>query len=429
MTLREELGYRGTSMRPTSFSANRSTTPCGVLLGCAALLWTACAQGAAAQTTTQSEVQARFTAGATAMQASHPEQAEREFRQVTELAPNLAEGHLELGLAEVRTGKLEPATHEIERALTLKPGMPNANLFLGITYHQLNRTGPAIAAVQRELDLNRDNAEALLWMGILQLAKGDAQAAIAPLDRAAQLAPKDPNTMDYRGRAHMLVAKESYRTMYELDPHSWRVYRLQGQMDEDAFKYNDAAAQFEKAIAIAPGQADLYESLGREYQRLNRMELAAQTYKKELTLNPADAVALYDLGSVEVERGNAREGVPLLQKAIAASPDAAVAYYYLGRGQEALGDNPAAIAAYEHVVQAAPGSETAERAYYQLGHVYRTLGKTAEARNALQKFGELKQRIDSEQERSNEFWNKPLDAPEKRDTATGLTGDPVATPH
>ena len=67
-------------------------------------------------------------------------------------------------------------------------------------------------------------------MGVLELGRNDPEKAVGPLDRAAELAPRDPNILDYRGRAHQLVSRDSYRAMYEVDRNSWRVHRLQGEI-------------------------------------------------------------------------------------------------------------------------------------------------------------------------------------------------------
>jgi tetratricopeptide (TPR) repeat protein len=393
-------------MRSLSFRAARATLVllAGLLLG--NLPGVPAAAQNAPDPAAEAELRQKFQAGVAAMHANKPEEAERAFREVTVAAPDFAEAHLELGMAEVRTGHLEAATQSIERALALNPKLPNANLFLGITYHQLNRTDAAIAAVGRELAQQPDNVDALLWMGVLELGRNDPEKAVGPLDRAAELAPRDANILDYRGRAHQLVSRNSYRAMYEVDPNSWRVHRLQGEMFADSFQYSQAAAEFERAIALAPGQADLYESLGRQYQKLNRMELAEKAFRKELALDPGSMVAMSDLGSVEVERGNAKEGVALLEKVVASAPEDTLAYYYLGRGQAVLGQSREAVASFERAIAGAPGSEIAERSYYQLGHLYRSLGRPAEADKAIRQFVALKSKIEAERARSNALWDQ-----------------------
>ncbi|PYU47330.1 MAG: hypothetical protein DMG53_09290 [Acidobacteria bacterium] len=132
------------------------------------------------------------------------------------------------------------------------------------------------------------------------------QKAVAPLDRAADLAPKDINILDYRGRAHLLVSKNSYAQMYALDPNSWRMHRLSAQIYSEANQHKEAIREFEAAVKLSPNQPDLYEELG-------------------------------DLGSTLVEQGKSQTGVPLLKEAVKILGGPTVADYYLGRGLADLG--------------------------------------------------------------------------------------------
>src|SRR5256885_9591319 len=264
----------------------------------------------------ENSVKANLRLGAEAMHKGKPEEAEKHFRAVTQLAPELADGYLDLGLAQLRQGKLAEAVESLQQALQRNAAAPGASMFLGITYFQMNHLDQARVALQREISLNPENAEALMWLGITELAAGNPEKAVAPLDKAAELSPKDINILDYRGRAHLLVSKDSYARMYALDPNSWRMHRLSAQIYSESNQHKDAIREYEAAIKLAPQQADLYEELGDEYRKDSNLDLAALAYRKQLELTPRNAVAMYNLGSVLVEQGKARDGVPLLAGAV-----------------------------------------------------------------------------------------------------------------
>jgi hypothetical protein len=57
----------------------------------------------------QPQLQSTFQQGMAAMKAGHPEQAEKLFRQTTAIDPAFAPGFLDLGLAQIRQGKLPEA--------------------------------------------------------------------------------------------------------------------------------------------------------------------------------------------------------------------------------------------------------------------------------------------------------------------------------
>src|SRR5207237_8025442 len=131
---------------------------------------------------------------------------------------------------QLKHGKLADAAYSLAYALQRKPKSTGASMFLGITYFQMNRLDQARAALQQEISLSPDNAEALMWLGITELAAGNPERAVGPLDRAAELSPKDINILDYRGRARLLVSKDSYARLHAFDPTSWRMHRLSTQL-------------------------------------------------------------------------------------------------------------------------------------------------------------------------------------------------------
>jgi tetratricopeptide (TPR) repeat protein len=323
-------------------------------------------------------------------------QAEGYFRRATELAPQLADAHLNLGLAQVREGKLPEAVHSIETALRCDPRLPQANLFLGITYVQMGQTDKALHAVQREAELFPKSAEALTWIGVIELQRGAPDKAIAPLDKAAELSPDDENILDYRGRAHLMVSKASYERMFKLNPTSWRVHRVQAEIYAEANQHTKAIAEYQNALELQPGQADIYESIGDEYRKLNQIDEAEKAYSKELDLNPNNAMALFNAGSLRVERGDAEGGVPLLHRVIGLSADPTLAYYYLGRGLASLGQNDAAIDALRKSLAGHPSNTVASREYFLLAHLYRLAQRPSDERQALADFQRAKQQADKE---------------------------------
>ena len=335
------------------------------------------------------QVEANLRLGAQAMHSGKAEQAEKYFREVTQIAPKLADGYLDMGLAQLRQNKFGDAADSLQKALQLNPNAPGAQMFLGITYYQMNRLDEARAALQRENALQPNNAEVLMWLGITELAARNPENAVAPLDKAAELSPKDINILDYRGRAHLLVSKDSYARMYALDPNSWRMHRLSAQIYSESNQHKDSIREYEAAIKLAPQQADLYEELGDEYRKDSNLDLAAATYRKELELTPRNAVAMYNLGSVLVEQGKARDGVPLLEAAVKIFSKPSVADYYLGRGLADVGRYEEAADHLEKATRVEPQNEAVQRAYYHLAQVYRKLQRPADARNAIAEFQKL----------------------------------------
>ncbi|HEX3987205.1 MAG TPA: tetratricopeptide repeat protein [Acidobacteriaceae bacterium] len=350
------------------------------------------------------EVGSLLQQGAVAMRAGNAAEAEASYKKATETAPNFAPGWLDLGLAQLKEGKLEDATGSIRHALTLDSSVHGARLFLGIAEYQTQHIDAAVADLEQAGHEDPDNVQVLMWLGIVEMESGHPEKATAPLDRAAELAPNDVGILDYRVQAHMAVARQSYTRLYRLDPGSWRLHRLNAQIDAQAGQPDGAIQEYQAAIKIAPKQADLYEGLGWEYRQTGHLDLAEKAFEQQLELTPGNPIAMYNLASTRVDAGQAASAVGLLEQVVKLNAAPNVADYYLGRAYAAEGKPEPAVAEYQKATTL--GGETARQAWYGLGQVYRELGSTAEARAAVEKFQQLHQQAAQARAKDIQDWRK-----------------------
>jgi tetratricopeptide (TPR) repeat protein len=108
---------------------------------------------------------------------------------------------------------------------------------------------------------------------------------------------------------------------------------------------NEAAVQYERAIAINPDNAMAYGNLGKVLQDLGRSELAFAAYHKALALRPQNAEVLLNLGAALLDQHRWDEAVRFTREAIALRPDSAMAHANLAVGLLGLGQHEAALAA------------------------------------------------------------------------------------
>jgi tetratricopeptide (TPR) repeat protein len=180
--------------------------------------------------------------------------------------------------------------------------------------------------------------------------------------------------------------------MRELDPDSWHVHRALAQNFADMGNPQAAIKEYQAAIAKQPRNADLYEGLGTEYQKMSQFELASQAYRQELKLSPNSAVALYNLGKIDVEQDNADAGIPLLEKAAPLLQNPAPGYYYLGLGLAKANRDQEAVTWLEKTLAAQPSDFIRQGAYFQLARLYQRLHRPQDAQRALDALKELKQK-------------------------------------
>ncbi len=345
-----------------------------------------------------SAVEKAFHQGTEALRNGQLEVASDDFSKVIALSPAFAEAYFNLGLARLQQGNFDGAVGPLEKSLALKPKLRGANLFLGIARYRENNYAQAIAALKRETQIDPKNPKVFMWLGVAQLGAGDAAAATVSLDHAAALSPDDVDILYHRGRAHMLVSKESYEQMYKADPTSWRVHQVLAQSFVEQDRFDEAVNECQKAIAAMPREPGLHEELADVYWKQNQLPKAESEFQNELQIDPQSFSSMYKLAVVSIERSKPDVAAKLLTEVLNRSPKYPNANYQLGRAEAQMGNTYAAISNFSAAVaDGKADAETLRQSYYQLAQLYRREQKTEESQAALGKFMQLKQQADAQQ--------------------------------
>jgi superkiller protein 3 len=363
------------------------------------------------------EFEKSFHQGTEAMKTGQWDDASAAFGKATALMPNSAKAYFNLGLAQFQLAHLDDALVAFRHTLTLDPKLRGANLFSGIVQYRKNDYPAAIASLQREIQIDPANAKALMWLGVTQLGAGDSAAASVALDKAAQLSPGDVDILYHRGRAHMLVSKESYEQMYKADPDSWRVHQALAQSFVEADRLEDAANECQVALRLRPSEPGLHEELGDIYWKQNQLEKAESAFQDELKIDTESLSSMYKLGVVSLERAKPEITVAMIGEVLRRAPKYLDAHYQMGRAQAQLGQVDAAIASFSAAVADAGQTdrESLRQSYYQLAQLYRRAQQPEESKKALASFMQLKQQSDEAQAQKLE--DKLKRAPEAQQAA------------
>lgn len=353
---------------------------------------------AVAQPAANDAVRQAMQQGAAAMTSGQFDRAVEAYTSVTHLQPSFAEGFFNLGLAEEQAGHLDQARTALEQAVHLKPSARGAHLFLGTIAYKRDHYKEAEDDFLAETRIDPRGAKAFMWLGVSRLAEDRPEAAIAPLDKAHELDPSDVDTLYHRGRAYFLVAKDSYAAMFKANPDSFRVHQVLAESAAEAYRAEEAIAQYETAIKLAPRQPGLHESLGDQYWTSGNLDKAAEAYKAELEIDPTDTMAKFKLGSLYVVHANSVDGVPLLRQALQEDPTLRDAHYYLGDGLLDLDRNAEAAHEYELAIAPDPNDDRAMTSYYRLSQAYKKLHRMDDAREALANYQRLKAQTQSRQD-------------------------------
>jgi len=340
-----------------------------------------------------------FNEGTQAMHTGNWDLAATSFRRATDILPSSAEAHFNLGLALLQDGHFQEAVTAFDKAVALSPKLKGAHLFLGVAKYRLDDYPSAITALRRETQMDPTNAKALMWLGVAQLAAGDADAASSSLDKAALLSPKDVDILYHRGRAHMLVSKESYEQMYQADPNSWRVHQALAQSFVEADRLDDAVHECQNALNLRPLEPGLHEELADIYWKQNDLVRAEAAFQEELKIDPESVSSMYKLAVVSLERSKPEVTISLLTDVLRRSPEYLDTHYQRGRAEAQMGRVQDAIEDFR--AEVAKGShadrESLRQSYYQLAQLYRRAQEPEASRAALDTFLKLKQEDDADQ--------------------------------
>ncbi len=130
-----------------------------------------------------------FAQGIAAFQRGDAEEAAALFAECVRLAPEAAEGHLNLAVAHRLSGRYDHALIACRRALALAPRWPEAHYTLGDIALAAGDFDLAVLSLEAALELRPEWAEALNSLGVAQVASGRIARAIQAYDRAIELAP------------------------------------------------------------------------------------------------------------------------------------------------------------------------------------------------------------------------------------------------
>jgi len=123
----------------------------------------------------------------------------------------------------------------------------------------------------------------------------------------------------------------------------------------DLGKTPEAIVQFQEAIKIDPGYADCYYSLGRALDGIGESRAAAEQYSKALKVDPHHVEANVNLGNILAKRGLFPEAIPHYRAALADNPLQAEAHVNLANALQNSGDSDGAVREYQEALRIKPG--------------------------------------------------------------------------
>jgi tetratricopeptide (TPR) repeat protein len=312
------------------------------------------------------------------------EEARAEYEQATKLDPKMSEAYLNLGILLTRTDPAS-AVAPLRKAVDLLPAQSRPRFLLGFALERAGNIPAAAESYEAALRLDPRDIEATIHLGNLYLGMKRYPDAEAKFRAALEAQPKSPQALfglaevldaqkkpeaaaafkDYlavdsadgpaRSRLiHLLLEQKQYdAALAELDredagkPPTLDSLRSRADIRIAQKKWDDSISTLQKAIALAPGDAQLHEGLGRVYMQKRNFPLAEKEIKAALQIDRNNLAYWKDLSSTYYLGGNCPATIATLDLIAKAETPGAGEWFIRALCYDKLNQAKPALEAYE----------------------------------------------------------------------------------
>jgi tetratricopeptide (TPR) repeat protein len=367
--------------------------------------------------------------------SKHYADAAQAYQQVTRLRPHDARAHYGIGAAYEELKQYDKAIPFLREAVRLDPSNANQWYDLGHSLCEIGQYSAAAQALEKSAKLQPNDSATDYWLGRTYLKLGNQFQAMAAYDRlvgadgntkpelsqrlyseinaagGVASAPRQADTAAQSATNHTSREKISAGT-------SAQNFADQGDKYLKAQNYQQAIAEYKKAIALDPKlglayyglglcyhqtqqwhpavdawnhakallqpEGAMYITLGNDLYHLRKYDEALKSFQQAIDIHPPDidiAVASYWVGAIYNEEKKFESAVQPLQTAVKLRPDDPDYRSELGKAYFGAQKFPEAVAALKESVRLRPNDGTA---LYGLGLAYVSLHQKDEALNVYQ---------------------------------------------
>jgi tetratricopeptide (TPR) repeat protein len=327
-----------------------------------------------------------------------PEEAQTSVAKAVELsasaAPEVrAEALAALSGLDLTRGTGRDALTHAEEAAKVAPSSGTALAALARAQARVKDGPAALATADRAVQAAPSSGLAHVARGEALLAMGRAKDAEAEFHKALEVEPRLTLARTKLATALLAAgnaagAEEEARKASEADQKSGEAFAVLGRaiLARDPKRWDDAIAQAQQGAFLNPRDPLVQLAVGQIFEAGNNPDQAALAYGRALAADPGFTPARVANVQVLVRKGQNDAALADAQKIVQEMPGSAEAQLVLGRLYLRKGDWQNAVNALEQAAKFAPAdAETQAR----LGTAYQYVGKKAEALGAYKKAVEL----------------------------------------
>lgn len=277
------------------------------------------------------------------------------LRRAVELLPAQSRPRFLLGLAQERSGDLTSAAESYEAALRLDPADKETVSHLGSLYLKLKRYPEAESRFRAVLETQPNLPQALL--GLAQALDAEKKPEAAEALRAYLTVKTDDSGARAR-LIHLLLEQKKYdEALAEVDradagsPPTLDSLRSRADIQIAQKKWDDSIVTIQKAIAIAPNDAQLHGGLGRVYMQKRDFAGAEKEIKAALQIDRNNLAYWKDLSSTFYLGGNYAAAISALDVIAKAETPGAGEWFIRALCYDKLNQPKPALEAYQKFLE------------------------------------------------------------------------------
>jgi len=302
------------------------------------------------------------------------------------------------GQQALAAGRAEEAVSLFRQALAIDPDHWESLCRVGEIQAASRRFAEAEASLERAVSIRPDSGPCQSRLAQVLLVNGKMDEAEKALQRASALMPDDSAVLFNLARLYDNTdrpeqAVEVYRKFLAVDPQGRRsaAARLRlARLLVQVLKPEDAIDYYRTYLAGQPDIPEVRAELAAALMRASRYNEAMAEYDRVFAAGVADAPSLSNAGAIALLLHDLPRAVELLGRAVEADPKDIAARIALATALAQSNDNERAVTVLRTVTRDEPENM---RAYFLLGQSLMKLGRTEEARQALERHREIHEAI------------------------------------
>ena len=191
-----------------------------------------------------------------------------------------------LSITEFKAKRYRDAATHAAAALGLQPDSLAANLFLGSSYEELGEHSLALPPLEKVLAAQPQERNARLMLAEALLNLERYEEAAAQFQKASELAPENSKVWYGLGRAFDALSENAFRQLENAGPESQYWHALVADQYLRQRRYGNAFTQYRLALEVHDTLRGVHAGLATVYERTGHPAWAGIETQRELQTGP-----------------------------------------------------------------------------------------------------------------------------------------------